>query len=555
VAERGSVSGDMLDIMKRMENLFRGMASTYTQGKKTKEEIDITINLENQLQSAVTSSATVKKLSEVLRRGIGGAATPQIRENLAKAARYRREAQAAKRQLAKMAANPKGTPIQQAMKRADLHFKIAKYRQITRSSLARAKGAALGKGGIPQARSTLAKIATRSRIAGSANALIGAFQLARKSVDMASISLHKFSQFPSHHAIRAGITEEIGDLRRNIMISREIGEDLLKFANASKRAKDAFAGITIVWEKAKIRLGTGILDIVGKVGEALGLGGGQKGGFGGLGNANVGWLSKIGGMFGLFETEELKKWRKDHPDAAPPNKLQGDINKWKPPKFGLNPDEDALAIVKDFQKRTEEWRLKAEKRFDPRSKLKGHQPFDPRKMAPNLPGEVGGPGALNIPDFPRQFGGGRKGLRPDGPGIGGGRPGANADDVGAAGGRARPGVRGMGQEPLGQMNKDQLEKVQLDVAQKVRDARDRIKSFVDSLPDAPGNHKKLPQALIPKYEKLLDDKNRWLKRWDEIDARLKQFEERPVVNRVAPNEFLKIPDVKKKGAWAFDTGF
>ena len=133
------ISGEMIEIMKRMENIFKGMAAYNTQAKEKKEEIDITIKLEEQLQSAVTSSATVKKLSEVLRKGVGGAATSHIKENLAKAARYKKEAKKLESQIAKIKASPRLTPIQKIHQQFTLDMKRMKYRYAMQDSLKRVR--------------------------------------------------------------------------------------------------------------------------------------------------------------------------------------------------------------------------------------------------------------------------------------------------------------------------------------------------------------------------------------------------------------------------------
>ena len=341
------------------------------------------------------------------------------------------------------------------------------------------------------------------------------------------------------------VVENIGDLKRNMEISKRLSNDMLEFAKANKRAKDSMIDVTTYFHSRFLQTGRTIQDFFADrmkdindwmktiqkwAAPKLKAGNVQAGGQ----PPNPWWEAIKGFGRKIMGIEEGKK-----PPEGP---------KWKPPQFGLNPDKEALGMVEDFQGRINAFEENRRKQFDPRFKLKGFQPQIPGRMLPPKRGPIGGPGAENLPDWPMWLGGGRKGVRPDnaGPGIGGFNP---KDRF-----RFLPGgAAGDWVKHVDKMPEEMVKKVHEKVGALLKAQNEDIDKFVSMLPKNPKTGNPVLDAMTaPVYSKMIELRKKTLRQWDALNGRMRDFEKKPVVGRNRPNQFLKAPNAKLRRPWEFD---
>jgi hypothetical protein len=326
----------LINSMERLKKVFDGISDSSKKVKENIKEHDSSLDLKKAIESATTSPVLFKKLSEVLSRNLGGKATPEIRENLAKASQYRKEymgarkdyaridkevdALKASRPLAKNAAalaalNAKIT--EKETQRADTGIDIVKYKNLMSVGLERTRKAALGAG------SALESIVNPISHLGKAAGFAGvALQAAPKIIDFfdqklkeSAFIIQRYSHF-SIGGMHSAQLMYVRDLQRNIYASRSLSGSMYEFARANSDMKDSWKGINIVLDKLTLALGTVgsrlaqgvgmILDPVAKGFDKM---------MGGL-RRNEAWAASIatgmlgvGGALGLKALADVSNWK------------------------------------------------------------------------------------------------------------------------------------------------------------------------------------------------------------------------------------------------------
>lgn len=281
--------GGVIAAMGRLERVFQGVIAS---SKKLKENIDksdelfgTSNRLKNELTAAVTSPVLFKKLNEVLAKNLGGKATPEIRQNLAKAAALKKQYMASRKAQQKIdvqiaVAKARRPHVQSASALASLNRKIAslqsqsstagtnafKQRWAMKAALARSQKAALSKNSKVGA---ISKFGVLSKAAGYAGIAVGAVvegikffdEKIRESAQIVS----KYSHF-SVGGMHAAQLMYVKDIQRNIYASRALSGSMYDFAQANSDMKDSWKGINVTLDKLTLALGT----VGSKLGTAVG---------------------------------------------------------------------------------------------------------------------------------------------------------------------------------------------------------------------------------------------------------------------------------------------
>lgn len=292
MAKEGESIAGLINAMSRLE---RVMAGAIFASKKIKEQSDkqnqlseISNQLKADITAAVTSPVLFKKLNEVLARNLGGSATPEIKQNLAKASVLRRQYMSSRMQQQKMSQKIQQMIAQRphAANRAvlnklnqkitDAQAKLSnidsagfKQRWAMKAALSRAQKAAIGKG------SNLGKI---SKV-GIASKALGQFGVALKAgtgiVEFFNDKMKESGDIIGHYSryslggLQASSMMYIRDIQRNIYSSRALSSSMYDFAKANSDMKDSWKNINMTLDKLTLTFGTLGSKMWGSFGDLL----------------------------------------------------------------------------------------------------------------------------------------------------------------------------------------------------------------------------------------------------------------------------------------------
>ena len=152
--------------------------------------------------------------------------------------------------------------------RAQLHQNILDRDAVEKDSLSKKKNAT--QADILAAKKAIELSKAFSKLTVTTFAVKKTFDVLDYTIDKSINIISEYGRF-SAGGMRAIQTEYIGDLRRNIRISREISNDMLKFAIANTAAKDSFTSTIAAFNKTILQIGeqaAGFLRGVGNAADA-----------------------------------------------------------------------------------------------------------------------------------------------------------------------------------------------------------------------------------------------------------------------------------------------
>jgi hypothetical protein len=255
------------------------------------EEIDLAADLREGLEQAVTSSTISNVLRKVLDKNLGGKATKDIAENLAKASKYRQqylssrseEAAAGKNEksvfsqlMAAVPGSKQWTTLNQKHSDALNRLTVAmnetvKNQARMRTALARGRAVALspqsalgaseGLSGVLAKGSIIAAVFTE--VIGLAANAVRAFQFALR--DGSSV-IQQYSMY-GVGAMHAASIEYIGDLQRLHYISSKLSDDMIRFSIESTKSKNKWKDFDVLFEKLRLSADTAWSRLSGWAGD------------------------------------------------------------------------------------------------------------------------------------------------------------------------------------------------------------------------------------------------------------------------------------------------
>lgn len=279
------LGGIMQAASNKYENIYRIEGSKNYKGHSQKFQEGQ--SLRDSLSSATTAPVITKKITEILKKGFGGAAEGEISENLKKSTQYRAQSQQAwarserlRDQISRLntlwnqrnltantpaqvtALNNLGNRIQELRTQEQRSFsRSGRLQNASRAALNRSQDAALGAGsGLPGLGPS--SIVGLSKFAKFLPAIGTGIQVATVAVNAFSKALQssvaiidKYSKY-SMGGMQAASILYVRDLRRNIDISHKLSDSMVKFAKAQSDMKDAWKSTNILIEKFQLGFGT-----------------------------------------------------------------------------------------------------------------------------------------------------------------------------------------------------------------------------------------------------------------------------------------------------------